>query len=187
MSAARPSLSEPMASLATSRPRSSGFAAALMALDKLTTGFAMNSAVAMLALAVFCGLFQVFARFVLKTPSDWTEVLTRFALIWMVYMGAAAALRSGAMVSVDLMHRKLPQVWRKKLDIFVASAVLATLGVMIYWGVYIAWRIRFQNVAGLDISIAWAYLAIPVGATFAVIAVLAHLVDPLRNELDTAL
>lgn len=187
MSAARPSLGDAAADLASSRPRSSGVAAALLALDKFTTGFAMHSAVAMLALAVFCGLFQVFARFVLKTPSDWTEVLTRFALIWMVYMGAAAALRSGAMVSVDLMHRKLPPVWRTKLDIFVASAVLGLLGVMIYWGLSIAWRIRFQNVAGLDISIAWAYLAIPVGAIFAVIAVLGHLVDPMRNELDTAL
>jgi TRAP-type C4-dicarboxylate transport system permease small subunit len=165
----------------------SGWVSALIALDKRSTGFAMNTAVAMLVLAVFCGLFQVFARFIMDTPSDWTEVLTRFALIWMVYMGAGVALRNGAMVSVDLMHRKLPPVWRKKLEWFIATVTLSMLGVMIYWGAFIAWRIRFQNVAGLEISIAWAYSAIPIGALFAVIAVFAHLFDPLRNELDTAL
>lgn len=169
------------------KPVASGFTATLLALDRRCTGLAMNMAVACLVLAVACGLFQVFARFVMKTPSDWTEVLTRFALIWMVYVGAAVALRNGAMVSVDLMHRKLPAAWRKKLDVFIAATVLALLGVMIYFGLAIAWRIRFQNVAGLDISIAWAYLSIPVGACFGVIAVLAHLLDPLRNELDTAL
>jgi TRAP-type C4-dicarboxylate transport system permease small subunit len=169
------------------RPAPSGWVNALIALDKRTTGFAMNTAVFMLMVSVACGLFQVFARFIMDTPSDWTEVLTRFALIWMVYMGSGVALRNGAMVSVDLMHRKLPPVWRKKLDWFIAAVTLSMLVVMIYWGAFIAWRIRFQNVAGLEISIAWAYLAIPVGAVFAVIAVLAHLFDPLRNELDTAL
>ena len=168
-------------------PMPSGWVNALIALDKRTTGFAMNTAVFMLIVSVACGLFQVFARFIMDTPSDWTEVLTRFALIWMVYMGAGVALRNGAMVSVDLMHRKLPPVWRKKLDVIIASVTLSLLGLMMYWGAHIAWRIRFQNVAGLDISIAWAYLAIPIGALFAVIAVFAHLFDPLRNELDTAL
>ena len=165
----------------------SGFARAVVALDKRTTGLAMHVAVGMLGLAVLCGLFQVFSRFVMNTPADWTEVLTRFALIWMVYVGAAVALRNGAMVSVDLMHRKLPAAMRGKLDLFIAAMVLSLLGLMLYWGVAIAWRVRFQNVAGLDISMGWAYLAIPVGALFAVIAVLAHLLDPLRNELDTAL
>ena len=164
-----------------------GLARALMYLDQRSTAFAMHVAVAMMALAVLCGLFQVFARFILSTPSDWTEVLTRFALIWMVYMGAAVALRNGAMVSVDLMHRKLPAAWRKKLDVFITIAVLSLLVLMIYWGGNIAWRIRYQSVAGLDISIAWAYLAIPVGALFAVVAVLAHLFDPKNQELETAL
>ena len=36
------------------------------------------------------------------------------------------------------------------------------------------WRVRFQNVPSLDISISWIYLAIPVGATLAAIAVLAR-------------
>jgi TRAP-type C4-dicarboxylate transport system permease small subunit len=165
----------------------SGISKLLMAVDQRTTAFAMYTAVAMLILSVACGLFQVFARFILDTPSDWTEVLTRFALIWMVYIGAGVALRNGAMVSVDLMHRKLPAAWRKKLELFIATTVLSFLGLLIYWGIAIAWRIRFQNVAGLDISIAWAYLAIPVGSFFAMIAVLAHLLDPKNQELETAL
>jgi TRAP-type C4-dicarboxylate transport system permease small subunit len=168
-------------------PASPGWRELLLALDRRSTALAQAAAVAMLGLAVFCGLFQVFARFVMQTPSDWTEVLTRFALIWMVYLGTGVALRHGAMVSVDLMHRKLPQPYRRKLEWLISSLVLTMLGVMLFWGASTAWRIRFQNVAGLDISMGWAYLAIPVGATFAAVAVIAHLFDPKNQELENAL
>ena len=159
----------------------------LLAIDRRTTALASGSAVFMLMLAVGCGLFQVFARFVMQTPSDWTEVLTRFALIWMVYLGVGVALRQGAMVSVDLMLRKMPKRHKRKLEWVIATSVLTMLAVMLVWGSSIAWRIRFQNVAGLDVSMGWAYLAIPVGAAFAVIAVLAHLADPKNQELENAL
>jgi TRAP-type C4-dicarboxylate transport system permease small subunit len=57
---------------------------------------------------------------------------------------------------------------------------------MAYWGAQIAWRIRFQSIAGLEISMSWAYLAIPIGAAFAAIAVLAQFFDPQNHELENA-
>ena len=51
-----------------------------------------------------------------------------------------------------------------------------------------AWRVRHQELAGLEmISIAWGYLALPVGAFFSIVAVLANHFDPRHMELDTAL
>ena len=48
------------------------------------------------------------------------------------------------------------------------------LGFVAWIGGQMTWRVRFQNVPSLDISISWIYLAIPVGATLAAIAVLAR-------------
>jgi C4-dicarboxylate transporter, DctQ subunit len=48
------------------------------------------------------------------------------------------------------------------------------------------WRVRFQTLAGLEISIAWAYAALPSGALFSLIAVIAHALDYCNSELDTA-
>jgi C4-dicarboxylate transporter, DctQ subunit len=47
-------------------------------------------------------LFQVIARYVMKSPSDWTEVLSRFALIVIIYAGAAVALSHKSRVSMDM-------------------------------------------------------------------------------------
>ena len=41
--------------------------------------------------------------------------------------------------------------------------------------------------AGLEsVSMFWAYLALPVGGLFSVIGIIANLLDPQRNELETA-
>lgn len=163
-----------------------GLKRALLAIDRWTTGLAMALACLMLTVAVTCGLWQVFARFVFNTPSSWSEVSTRFALIWMVYLGVAAAVRQGSMVCIDLMHRLSSGWFRTCLEFFIVLATLALMGILLWFGAEVAWRVRFQEVAGLPIAMSWAYLAIPVGAAFSIVAVLAHFIDPARNELDTA-
>ena len=60
------------------------------------------------------------------------------------------------------------------------------LGILVWFGVDLAWRVRFQTLAGLEIPVTWAYAAVPTGSAVAILAVLAHFFDPQRNELDTA-
>jgi TRAP-type C4-dicarboxylate transport system permease small subunit len=139
-----------------------------------------------LTVAVACGLWQVTVRFLFDAPSEWSEVVTRFALIWMVYLGAALALRQGSMVSIDLMHRLSTGRVRKALELFIVVATITLMAVLMWFGAIVTWRVRFQEVAGLYVAMSWAYLAIPIGAAFSIVSVLAHFVDPKRLELDTA-
>lgn len=159
---------------------------AVLAVDRALTGLAMAAAVALLAVAVAVGFYQVFARFVLEQPSTWSEVLVRTTLIWMVYLGAAGAFRQGALVSVDTLYTLARGRARAALELVITSASLVLLAILVWWGWQMAWRVRFQNLAGLEVSIAWGYAAIPVGAAFAIVAVIAHHFDPVRRELETA-
>ena len=78
---------------------------AFLQLERHTSGVALLGACLMLALASSLGLFQIIMRFVIESPAEWTEVLIRFSLIWMVFLGIPVAFRQGAMVSVDVLHR----------------------------------------------------------------------------------
>jgi len=142
---------------------------------------------AFLAVAASFGIYQVVTRFVFAEPSTWSEVGTRVALIWMVFLGIVAAFRHGALVSVDLAFRLSKGAWRKTLHFFITAVTLVFLGVILWFGIDITWKVRFQELAGLEISISWAYLALPVGALFSMLAVIAHYFDPKHEELDTAL
>ncbi|MFO1311834.1 MAG: TRAP transporter small permease subunit [Burkholderiales bacterium] len=160
---------------------------ALLAFERRTTALALAFACAMLVVAACLGMYQILSRFVLRQPAEWSEVLIRFTLIWMVFMGAPVAFRQGAMVCVDLAHRMAGPVGKRVLDLLAAICALAILAVMLWFGADYAYRGRFQTISGLEsFSMTWAYLAIPVGAAFSVLAVIACLVEPRRQELETA-
>ena len=161
--------------------------ALFLSFESWTTRIAMGLACLMLAVASGLAVFQVITRFVLQQPAEWTEVLIRFSLIWMVFLAIPAAFRQGAMVSVDVLYRWSPPKIRRVLDWVVALAALALIGIIIWWGWDYAQRGGVQSMAGLEsVSMFWAYLAMPVGGLFCVVGIIGNLVDPLRMELETA-
>ena len=160
----------------------------ILALDRWVTGSAFFLACALLAIVSLLGIWQVGTRFLLEQPSTWTEELMRRLLVWMVMLGAAVAFRHGALISVDLMLKTARGKWRPFVNGFITVTSLALLGILIWYGIDLLWRIRFQTWASLDfLSMAWAYASIPVGAAVAVIGLLAHQIDPVDEHLDTAL
>lgn len=160
---------------------------AFLTFERWTTFIAMVGACAMLAVASALGMFQILMRFVFEQPAEWTEVLIRFSLIWMVFLAIPAAFRQGAMVSVDVLYRWSPPRIRRVLDWVVAIAALTLIGIIIWWGWDYAQRGGVQSMAGLEsMSMFWAYLAMPVGGLFCIVGILGNLVDPMRMELETA-
>ena len=155
--------------------------------ERFSTATATAVACAMLVVAAALGVFQIFTRFVIESPAEWTEVLIRFSLIWMVFLGIPAAFRQGAMVSVDVLYRWAKPGMKRVLDYVVAIAALVLVGAIIWWGWDYANRGKVQSMIGLEgVSMFWAYLAMPVGGLFAVVGIVGNLVDPQRLELETA-
>jgi TRAP-type C4-dicarboxylate transport system permease small subunit len=161
--------------------------ALFLKLERATTALSTSIACAMLAIASGLGLWQIITRFVIERPAEWTEVLIRFSLIWMVFMGIPLAFRIGAMVSVDVMYRLSGPRMRRVLDTLVTLAALALVSIIIVVGWNYAQRGKVQSIIGLeDVSMFWAYIAMPVGGLFCVMAILANWLDPQRLELENA-
>lgn len=161
---------------------------AFLRFEHWATAIAMAGACAMMALAASLGMFQIITRFVLERPAEWTEVMIRFSLIWMVFLGIPSAFRQGAMISVDVLYRWSPPRLRRFLDWVVCIAALTLMSIILWWGWDYANRGGVQTIAGLEsVSMFWAYLAMPVGAVFCTIGLIGNLIDPRRMELETAL
>ena len=155
--------------------------------ERWCTAAALLGACAMLAVAAALGMFQILMRFVFEQPAEWTEVLIRFSLIWMVFLGVPAAFRQGAMVSVDVLHRLGSPRLKRVLDWVVSLAALTLVAIIVWWGWDYTQRGGVQSMAGLEsVSMFWAYLAMPVGGVFCAIGIVGNLLDPRRMELETA-
>jgi TRAP-type C4-dicarboxylate transport system permease small subunit len=158
----------------------------LLLIDRWFSGTAWALASLLLAVISCLGMWQVLARFVFSQPSTWTEESMRRLLIWMVMLGIVAAFRRGALVSVDLMLRVSTGAWHQTVRWVITLTSLAYLSVLVWFGINLVTRVRFQTFASMELSMGWAYAALPVGAALAMLAVVANHLDPLNTELDNA-
>ena len=156
-----------------------------LAIERRLTALIIVIACLLLGIASTLGMYQVLTRFIFGQPSTWSEIAIRLVIIWMVMFGVVVAFREGAQVSVDLMYR-LSGRYRHLLHFLITLIAVLFLSVLIWYGIDIAWRVRFQEIAGLEfLPMSIGYAALPVGATFAIIAVIANYLDPRHSELDT--
>jgi TRAP-type C4-dicarboxylate transport system permease small subunit len=130
-------------------------------------------------------LLALVLAFWLKT-GDGLRARLRAALIWMAFIGLAVALRAGALVSIDIAHRLSRGLLRHILEGISLASILLMLGVMFWFGWTMAERVKFQEMAGLEVSMAWGYAAIPIGAVFAMLGSIAHFLDRRSEELESA-
>jgi len=129
---------------------------------------------ALMGAMVIIGAYQVLSRFVLHDPAPWSEEVLRRAMIWMVALGLSIGFRHGAHISVDVINR-VQTIWvRRCVRWTVFSVTFAFLGILVWLGADMAWRVRFQTFASMEIAMSWAYLAIPVGAALSLVALLAR-------------
>jgi C4-dicarboxylate transporter, DctQ subunit len=130
------------------------------------------------------GFYQVATRFVLHEPSPWSEELLRRVMIWMVAIGLSIGFRYGSHICVDVINR-VRATWLRSVVRHAVFMLTFVFLVTIAWiGTDMAWRVRFQSFASLDISMTWAYAAIPIGAAFAAIALVAQYIAP-STDSDT--
>ncbi|WP_269900868.1 TRAP transporter small permease [Paenalcaligenes faecalis] len=132
----------------------------------------------LLVIATLLVFIQVITRFVFNDPATWTEVTARAVVIWMVFLAAGAAFRTGAMLALDLLHALLPQSMQRVLMGLISLLTLLFLCVLVWYGYLMTVRVHAQTVALLGIPTSWLYAAIPVGAGLAIPGVILHYFRP---------
>lgn len=160
--------------------------ALFLRLEGLTTRIALLLAMLCLVVAAALALYQVTARFVFGNPSTWSEVITRSAMIWSVFLGVAPAFREGTMIAVEVVQRALPPRLGLALYQLSMTLTLVFFSILFWQGWAMTERVMRQKLAALDISIAWVYAALPVGSVFILIAVLGCMIRAARGDWYTA-
>lgn len=154
----------------------------LLRFERQLTRLAMVVAVVMLVVSVSFSFYQVLTRFVFNAPSTWSEVAARTAMIWCVFMAAAATFRGGYMMAVEAIYKVVPGRLVPVLEVAIVLCCLLVLAVLIHFGILMTQRVSNQTMSGMNVSMAYAYAAIPVGAGFAMVAVLARLLAQLSGR-----
>lgn len=128
----------------------------------------------MLAMAGVIGL-QVVARYGFNHSLFWSEELGRALLVWLTFLGASSAYAHGLHVGVDTVAARLGRRAKWLAELTAVLAGLFLFGLMAWAGTEYAFFLGAQRTAGLGVSKAWVFLAVPISGAVAVLHGLARL------------
>jgi TRAP-type transport system small permease protein len=107
---------------------------------------------------------SVVARYVLGTPIQWTEEMSAFLLIWIVFLGAIACEIEDHHLKIDVVTMALPDGLARWLGVIVGAASVGLLGYMAWLGYVLSESAALKKTQILRISWFWIDIAVTVGA-----------------------
>ncbi|MBT8301523.1 MAG: TRAP transporter small permease [Maribacter sp.] len=136
-----------------------------MHIRKTIDKFLANFLVIIMAIMTINVLWQVASRYILGSPSSFTDELARYLMIWIGILGAAYVSGRNMHVAIDVLPRRLRQNTQKKLMLIVRILIiLFCLVAMVIGGsrlVYITYVLD-QNSPALQVPLAVVYVVIPI-------------------------
>ena len=109
-------------------------------------------------------VWQVLARYIVKSPSSFTDELARYLLIWVGLLGSAYAMGKKKHLAIDILPSKLTGKPRIYLDNFISILIIAFASLVLVVGgirlVYITLNLE-QTSPALGIPLGYVYLVLP--------------------------
>jgi len=123
------------------------------------------SLVILMSVLVVDVLWQVFSRYLLSSPSSFTDELAGFLLIWVGVLGAAYVAGRKEHLAIDILVQKSTPARQRKLKFTIHSLIfLFALSVMLIGGavlVYTRFVLEVKS-AALQLPLGYVYVVLPV-------------------------
>ncbi len=120
--------------------------------------------IAIMSILVIDVLWQVTSRYVLSSPSSFTDELAGFLLIWVGLLGAAYVAGRNEHLAIDLLLQKTRVSRKRNLMIFIQICILtfAVTAMVIggSWLVYTRFALDVKS-AALELPLGFVYIVLP--------------------------
>lgn len=109
-------------------------------------------------------LWQVASRYILSSPSSFTDELAGHLLIWVGLLGAAYVSGQNEHLAIDILLQRVSQRRKRRMEVAIqAVTFLFAVFVMVIGGIWLVYT-RFQlsvTSATLEINLGYVYLVLP--------------------------
>lgn len=126
-------------------------------------------------------VLQVFFRYVARIPVAWTEETARYLGIWMVFMGATAAIAREAHIRITFILEHLPRKIREFFELLIDSIIFLFTVIVLFGSIQLVKLNWAQKAVTFPASIGMLYLAIAISSGF----ILIFLMFLLREKVRT--
>jgi TRAP-type C4-dicarboxylate transport system permease small subunit len=148
----------------------------------LSERFLMGICVFLFAIMVVLGVMIVVFRFIIESSLTFPDEMIRFLFVWVIALGSAIGIRRNIHAAIGILVNALPSTLKR--IVLLASTVFTMIffWVLIQKGYNVTVLSGDQVSPSLEISMAWVYAAIPIGATFGLL----YTIELLFNQLKAS-
>ena len=157
-------------------------------IDKILDYFETGSFIVLLSVMTIVVFLQVIYRYILHASLSWSEEVSRYCMIYTVFIGVGAGLKAGTHTGVDALVMVLPKKL-KEIVILIERIICLLLSVVFFvLSAELVMQLMQsgQKSATLFIPIAFAYLAMPIGFLGGVIRSIQNVVKQLSKIKNKA-
>lgn len=129
-------------------------------------------------------LWQVFTRFVIQSPSSYTEELARYLLVWLGLLGAAYAVGRKMHLAIDLLPQALTGRMKALLELVIQAIIFVFAATVVLGGgiELVALTLVLQQVsAALQIKLGYVYLVLPLSGILMMFYSATFIIEHLRQ------
>jgi TRAP-type C4-dicarboxylate transport system permease small subunit len=119
--------------------------------------------IALLAVISADLLAGIFSRYVLERTFVWYDEVARASFMWLVFLGAAVAVRRGAHFGLHVLVETLPRPARSAALALTPLAIMAFAIAIGALGWMLMQHGASQTTAVMGMPVSWIYAAMPVG------------------------
>jgi TRAP-type C4-dicarboxylate transport system permease small subunit len=141
--------------------------------------------VILMSVLVLDVLWQVFSRYLLSSPSSFTDELAGFLLIWVGVLGAAYVAGRQEHLAIDiLIQRSSPDRQRKLRFTTHILILLFALGVMVVGGANLVYSRFVLDVksAALQLPLGFVYSVLPISGAVIVYYEIVFMIDLKKSK-----
>jgi len=150
--------------------------------DPLRAAYDVLGHVGGLILAVMAG--AVFLQVVLRYAGrgiDGLDEVPRYLFVWLVMIGAAAAMQRGEHTVLDYFINLLGHRTRAFVLVLTNAAGIGLFAYMINLSLVLVPNAQLQTSAGLELPLGYVFAAIPIGSALVILPMLRNLYRALRS------
>lgn len=129
-------------------------------------------------------ILQVITRFVVDYPLSWTEEISKYLMVYIVFLGSALAMRDHQHIAIDFLPEVLGGKSKHRLTIIVLWISILFFAVLTYYGSILTVIVAGQASPTLQFSMSLAYAAIPLGSILMLLNAVAVLIEMRLNRYN---
>lgn len=136
---------------------------------------------------LMASLLQVASRYAISDAISvpWTEELSRLAMIWAAFWGAAVLQRSDDHIAMGMLYDLMPASVQRVVGLFGDVVVIAVMAPIVWFGWRSAIGLEVISTVALGVPLAVFAYAVPVSGTLMIIHTLVLAWRRFRNQKIT--